>query len=264
MKSNKLLDSLIAATIENTNQRKRQIPLDKLKQQLGQISAPKDFESCLQGKRIKLIAEIKRASPSKGLLNPDLDIVNMVQCYMQGGATAISVLTEPKFFLGGFADLGTVRKNTMLPILCKDFIRDAYQVYEARVHEADAVLLIASILEQPELNALVALAHNLGMSVLVEVHDENDIEKAISAGARLIGINNRDLTDFSVDLETTLKLIHLIPDHVTVVSESGIQSTADVARLEKARVNAVLVGESLVTSPNPAAKIKELLKTVPK
>ncbi|HEX74990.1 MAG TPA: indole-3-glycerol phosphate synthase TrpC [Dehalococcoidia bacterium] len=263
MTNNKILDNIIATTYRSLAQRKRQKPLNELKQEISQKSKPKDLEDCLRGEEIKLIAEIKRASPSKGALHPDLNIIKSAQSYAQGGAAAISVLTEPTFFLGSFADLGIVRKATNLPILCKDFILDTYQIYEARAYGADAILIIAAILQQQELKSLATLAHDLDMSALIEVHDETDIEKALDAEACLIGINNRNLADFSVNLETTLRLRPLIPEHATVVSESGIQSAADIARLKAAGINAILVGEALVTSPDPVAKIKQLLGLIP-
>lgn len=261
MISNKILDNIIATTYQNVARRKRQKPLEELKQEISQKSKPKDLKNCLQGEEVKLIAEIKRASPSKGQLQPALDVIKLAQSYAQGGAAAISVLTESTFFLGSFDDLDLVGKNVALPILCKDFILDAHQIYQARACGADAILLIAAILQQQELKALATLAHGLDMSALIEVHDEADVEKALNAEACLIGINNRNLADFSVNLETTLRLRPLIPEHVTVVSESGIQSATDVARLKAVGINAILVGEALVTCPDPAVKIKQLLSS---
>ena len=262
MTSNKILDSIIAATRQNVAQRKRQKPLSELKQEINK-NTPRGFKDHLHGEKIKIIAEIKRASPSKGMLHPDLNVIEIAQRYEQGGAAAISVLTESDFFLGSFGDLNAVRNNVDLPILCKDFILDTYQIYEARAHGASAILLIAAILQQQELNTSAILAHELDMSALIEVHDEKDLEKALNAKASLIGINNRNLADFSISLETTLRLRPQIPEHVTVVSESGIHSAADVAMLKTVGINAILVGEAIVTSHDPAAKIKELLGLIP-
>jgi indole-3-glycerol phosphate synthase len=178
---------------------------------------------------------------------------------MRGGAAAISVLTEPEFFRGSLEDLRAARQATDLPLLCKDFILDPFQIYQARAYGADAVLLIAAILSLPELSLLIQVAHSLGMAALVEVHNEEEARKALAAEAALIGINNRDLRDFSVTLETTLRIRPLIPSAVPVVSESGIRSREDVLALQEVGVNAILVGESLVTAPDPVAKIKELL-----
>jgi len=261
--TNTILDKIISATRQSVIQRKHLKPLDELVQEINPKGKPRDLINCLQGEEIKIIAEIKKASPSKGLLLHDFNIIKLAKNYAQGGAAAISVLTEPTFFLGSFTDLAIVRKTIDLPILCKDFILDAYQIYEAHAYGADAVLLIAAILQQQELKSLAALAHDLGMATLMEVHNEADIEKTLNAGARLIGINNRNLADFSINLETTINLRPLIPEHITVISESGIQSADDVVRLKAIGINAILVGKALVTSPDPIAKIRDLLSLVP-
>lgn len=221
---------------------------------------PRTPEATLR-QQFSLIAEIKRASPSRGWLRPDLDPAALAQAYAQSGAAAISVLTEPAFFRGSLADLASVRGAVELPVLCKDFILDPYQVYEARAWGADAILLIVAALGLPELKALLELARGLGMSALVEVHQAEEVERALAAGASLIGINNRNLVDFGVDLNTSLRLRPLIPPDIPVVSESGIRTAQDVQHLKAAGVNAILVGEALVTSPDPGAKIKELLGT---
>lgn len=259
MTDNKILDRIIDSTRQSVAQRKHQKPLNELKLAITPKNKPKDLKDHLLGDEIKLIAEVKRASPSRGLFRSDLDVISLVQSYVQGGATAISVLTEPNFFLGSFADLDAVRKTVDLPILCKDFILDTYQVYEACAHGADAILLIASILHRRDLKTLATLAHDLGMSALVEVHNEADIEKALASEPRIVGINNRNLTDFTTNLETSLRLRPLIPNTIAVVSESGIKSADDVSKLRTAGVDAILVGEALVTSPDPLTKIQGLL-----
>jgi indole-3-glycerol phosphate synthase len=169
------------------------------------------------------------------------------------------VLTETKYFQGSFADLEAIRSKVDLPLLCKDFVIDSYQIYQARAYGADAVLLIAAILNQRELRTLMETAHSLRMTALVEVHNNNELERALEVSSQIIGINNRNLADFSVDLKTTLSLKPLIPEEIVVVSESGIHTREDVMRLQRAGVNAILVGEALVTSSDPAAKIDELL-----
>jgi indole-3-glycerol phosphate synthase len=169
------------------------------------------------------------------------------------------VLTEPDYFWGSFADLEAARTEVKLPLLCKDFIIDRYQIYKARAHGADAVLLIAAILTKLELRALLETTHSLGMTAIVEVHNRDELAKALKLSPGIIGINNRNLANFSIDLETTLSLRPLIPQEVVVVSESGIHTRDDVLTLQKAGVDAILVGEALVTSPDPAAKINELL-----
>lgn len=253
-----IIDQIVAGVRQGLAERRQQTPLAELERLVDKYGTHRDFEGALRGEEIKLIAEIKRASPSKGWLRHDLDVATLARSYTQGGATAISVLTEPNWFKGSLTDLAAARQATLLSLLCKDFILDPYQVYEARACGADAVLLIAALLSLSELSALIEIAQGLGMATLVEVHSEPEVEKALEAKANPIGINNRHLADFSVDLETTLKLRPLIPPDVTVVSESGIKSYADVIALKNAGVNAMLVGEALVSSPDPEAKIREL------
>ena len=253
-----IIDQIVAAVHQGLAERKQKTPLIKLKRLVDSCGTPRDFEGALRGEGVKLIAEIKRASPSKGLLCPNLDVATLARSYARGGASAISVLTESAFFKGSLADLATAHQATHLPLLCKDFILDPYQVYEARAFGADAVLLITAILSLSELSALIEIAHGLGMVALVEVHSEPEVGRALEAEANLIGINNRNLADFSVDLTTTLKLRPLIPPHIIVVSESGIKSKADISILQAVGINAVLVGETLVTSPDPEAKLREL------
>jgi len=254
-----ILDDIVDSVRQKLVEKKRQVPLAELEHSSDSHDAPRDFHGELQGEGIKLIAEIKRASPSRGRLRPELDVAVLAHSYAQGGAAAISVLTEPTFFEGSLADLATARQAIDLPLLRKDFVLDPYQVYEARAHGADAVLLIASILAHSQLAELIEVAQRLGMSALVEVHTETEVGKALAARARLISINNRNLADFSVDLNTTFKLLSLLPPQVVVVSESGIKSPADVLALQKAGVGAILVGETLVTSTDPESKIRELM-----
>lgn len=253
-----ILDQIVADVRKGLEERKQQNPLAKFEPLTDIYEIPRDFRGALQGREIKVIAEVKRASPSKGWLNPDLNVTTLVQSYTQGGAAAISVLTEPNWFKGNLADLTAAHKATSLPLLYKGFILDPYQVFEARAFGADAVLLIMSLLSLSELSELMKTASELGMASLVEVHSEPELKKALAASASLIGINNRNLLDFSVDLETTIRLRPLIPPDVIVVSESGIRSRIDIATLEGAGVDAVLVGEMLVTSSNPEVKLREL------
>lgn len=254
-----ILEQIVNSTRKIVYERKSQESLADLEQSICSLPHPKDFASALQGDSIRLIAEIKRASPSKGLLCPNLDAVSLARIYARSGAAAISVLTESEYFLGSFTDLNVVRSATRLPLLCKDFIIDPYQIYQARSHGADAVLLIAAILTQDELKSLSGKANDLGMATMVEVHNRQELEKALKASSRIIGVNNRNLQDFSVDIETTFKLKPAIPPGVVVVSESGIHTRDDVLRLQEAGVDAILVGEALVTSPDPGSKIGELL-----
>jgi len=253
-----ILDQIVTGVRQGLAERKQRISLRELEPLIGKYGNPRDFERALQGEKVEIIAEIKRASPSKGWLCQDLDVESLAHSYARGGAAAISVLTALAYFKGGLADLTKARHSADLPVLRKDFIFDAYQIYEARVFGADAILLIASILSLAELASLIETARSLGIAALVEVHNESEVEKALDARASLIGINNRNLADFSVDLGTTMKLRPLIPSPITVVSESGIKSHADIATLQAVGINAVLVGETLVSSPDPEAKLKEL------
>lgn len=253
-----VVDQIASDVCKGLAERKRQEPLAEVEKSLNRYGPARDFGVAVRGEGVRLIAEIKRASPSRGWLRRELDVGATAASYARGGAVAISVLTERTWFKGDRADLAAVRQATQLPLLCKDFIVDPYQVYEARSWGADAVLLIASLPSPGELRALMEAAQGLGMAALVEVHTEAELDKALSADATLIGINNRNLSDFSVDLGTTLRLRPLIPAGVAVVSESGIQSFGDVAKLRAAGVNAFLVGEALVSSRDPEAKLREL------
>jgi len=253
------LERIVDSTGKSVAKRKSRVSLADLEKTISNLPSPKNFAAALKGDSIRLIAEIKRASPSKGLLCRDLDAAALARIYSQSGAAAISVLTESEYFAGSLADLETVRKEVDLPLLCKDFIIDHYQIYEARAHGADAVLLIAAVLTQRELRSLMKTAHSLGIAALVEIHNRQELENALGVSPGIIGINNRNLADFSIDLETTFSLRPLIPQGTVIVSESGIHSRDDVLRLQQAGVNAILVGEALVTSPDPSAKINELL-----
>ena len=256
-----ILDDIVANKIPEVEKRKRELPLEELKKQLQEQSSPLDFISALRGDRIKLIAEVKKASPSKGVICEDFNPVDIAQTYASNGAAAISVLTDDKYFMGSLEYLRNIRKalDTPVPLLRKDFILDEYQVYEARAAGADAILLIVAILEPEKLSELLELSHRLGMKCLVETHNENECKVAIDSGARIIGINNRDLKTFTVDLETTGKLRHLIPSDRIVVSESGIKSRNDIERLKGWDVDAVLIGESLMASTDIAAAMREFL-----
>lgn len=253
-----ILDQIAADVRRGLAERKQKIPLVNLERKAHSFEDPRDFKGALQGQEIGVIAEVKRASPSKGWLCADLNVTTLVQSYTQGGAAAISVLTEPNWFKGDHSDLTTARQATSLPLLYKGFILDSYQVYEARAFGADAILLIMSLLSLSELSAILKVAGDLGMASLVEVHSERELKEALEVHGGLIGINNRNLADFSVDLGTTIRLRSLIPSDIIVVSESGIKSRADLAALEAAGVDAVLVGEMLVTSTDPENKLREL------
>lgn len=237
--------------------RERTAPLEGVRQDAEAAGPPRPISF---SSPMSLIAEVKRRSPSKGVLAEGVDPVGQARAYEAGGAAAISVLADEKYFGGSLDDLRAVHEAVSIPVLCKDFILTPYQVYEARAAGADLILLIVAALEDAELIELAALSRSLGMTPLVEVHDQHDLARAIAADASLIGINNRDLTDFSVDLVTTEYLAPLVDDGVVIVSESGIATREDVARVASAGARVVLVGETLMRSDDPGETIRELLR----
>ncbi|MCL4534757.1 MAG: indole-3-glycerol phosphate synthase TrpC [Bacteroidetes bacterium] len=254
-----VLERIVADTRSELSKRKVQVRLATVQRRAETAPKARDFAGALRGDRLRLIAEIKRASPSKGTLRGDLDPAKLARRYAEGGATATSVLTDGQHFAGSLDDLAAVRAAVDLPVLRKDFIVDEYQVYEARAYGADALLLIAAVLPADRLAALLAETRALGMEALVETHNATEIEMALGAGAKVVGVNNRNLADFTVDLATTERLRPLVPPQAVLVSESGVRTAADARRLRACGVDAILVGEALVTAPNVAAKIRELV-----
>ncbi len=216
------------------------------------------LEARIEGGRSAVIAEIKKASPSRGVLREDFDPTSIARSYEAGGAACLSVLTDRDFFQGADAHLEDARAACSLPVLRKDFIVDAYQVYEARVMGADCVLLIAAALEDTRMRDLLMLTHELGMNALIEIHEARELERVLKLDAALIGINNRDLRTFETRLETTLDLVRMIPGNRMVVTESGIHTREDVARMREAGVHAFLVGEAFMTAADPGARLAEL------
>ncbi len=259
-----VLDRIVADKREELGAAQRRVPFAELKARLPKAPPSRPFAEALRGDSLRLVAEVKKASPSRGLLREDFDPLALARSYADAGAAAVSVLTDERHFQGSLEHLASIRAALPQgpPLLRKDFLFDRYQLYEARAHGADAVLLIAAVLDSDLLAQLIGLATALEMDALVEVHDEPELERALTAGARLVGVNNRDLRTFEVDLATTERLRPLIPPEVTVVAESGISTRADVERLEALGVHAVLIGEALVTAPDPAAKIRELFPDV--
>jgi indole-3-glycerol phosphate synthase len=226
----------------------------------ARAKARRDFAAALRGgPPVRLIAEVKRASPSRGLLRADFDPAALARAYQEAGAAAISVLTDERFFQGHLDHLAVVRRAAALPVLRKDFIVDEIQIPQSVAAGADAILLIAAALLAEKLRALRLRAAEAGLASLVEVHDEVDLDRALESGAEIIGLNNRDLGDFSVSLAVTERLRPRIPAGRLVVSESGVQERSDVLRLQEAGVDAILVGEALVRAPDPAVKLRELL-----
>ena len=256
VRTDTVLDKILAHKVEEIAVRKSQRPLPVLREAAGEIPAPLDFAGALRREHVALIAEVKKASPSKGVMVEDFDPVAIASAYAANGAAAISVLTDERFFQGSLRYLEAVRQAVNVPLLCKEFVIDPYQVYEARAVGADAVLLIVAALEDDQMAELYGLITALGMAALVEVHHEGEMARALHLDAKLIGINNRDLKTFHVDMETTARLAQLVPDGVTLVAESGISSAEDVRRMGQLGAHAVLVGESLVKAEDTAAAVR--------
>jgi indole-3-glycerol phosphate synthase len=252
------LEELLRSTRRRVAEAKGHLPQRELEVLARKAPSPRNFASALGGPGTAIIAEIKRASPSRGDLCAHLDPALLARAYWRAGAVALSVLTEPEFFRGSFEDLARAREATPIPVLAKGFFLDPYQLYQARAYGADAILLIARVLGERQLAELMAEAHSLGMAPLVEMHRKEEVRTALGAGTRLIGINNRDLENFSVDINTTIRLMPLIPKGVLVVSESGIKSQEDIEILKKSGVGAFLVGEALILAPDPEQKLREL------
>lgn len=255
-----ILDEIIAYKKQELADTKRRVPLPEIKAKASDAAPARGFEKALSaGGEIRLIAEVKKASPSKGVIREDFDPVAIAKTYAKSGVHCLSVLTEKKYFQGALEYLGDIRKAVELPLLRKDFIIDEYQIFEARAAGADAILLIAACLERQQIQDLIGIARETGLDVLVESHTYKELDRALLAGATLVGVNNRDLRSFSVSLQTTLDLLKDIPDDRTVVSESGIKTREDVLRLQKAGVDAILAGESLMKEKDIGRKVKELL-----
>ena len=253
-----ILEKIIVQTRRHVEICKFQIPESQLRKKALTSCERASFRDALTVPGISIIAEIKRASPSKGIICESFDPVRIAGSYVRGGAAAVSVLTDEAFFQGDIACLDQVADQIQLPLLRKDFIIDRYQIYEAKCHSAGAVLLLAGVLDTPQLAEFLKLTHELRMHALVEVHDDAELDKAVEAGADIIGINNRDLRTFTVDLQQSLRLADCLPDWVVRVSESGIQSRKDIELLEQAGFHACLIGESLMRHPDPAQHLKEL------
>jgi indole-3-glycerol phosphate synthase len=255
-----LLAAIVAATRRSLQTRRDQEPEAVLARRAA-AGAPRggEFESRLgRANSVNIIAECKRRSPSKGVLARDYDPVAIARAYAEGGAAAISVLTEPTFFDGTLEHLAAVRRAVKVPLLRKDFVVDPYQLLEARANGADAVLLIVAALEQTALESLQAQAWDMGLATLVEVHDDEELARAVGSGARIIGVNNRNLRTLQVDVTASDRLAAAIPSHVTAVSESGLQSRADLERLAAAGYDAFLIGERFMVDADPAAALTEL------
>ncbi|SEH13998.1 indole-3-glycerol phosphate synthase TrpC [Thermoleophilum album] len=255
------LEALIAATREAVARRRAELPLRELERLVELDRAGRPFAEALARPGTSVIAEYKRRSPSAGAIREDLECADVVRAYERGGAAAVSVLTEERHFGGSLADLRAARSATSLPILRKDFTIDPYQVYEAKISGADAVLLVVAALKPQQLQELYALAGELDLDALVEVANEEDLERALEIDADVIGINNRDLSDFTVDVRRTFDLLPSIPAGKTVVSESGISTRSQIEELEQVGVDAVLVGEALMRALDPEQAVRELVRS---
>lgn len=257
-----ILDQLAAYARERVNEARRKLPFEELKKQALSLTPSEResfaFENALKKPGLSFICECKKASPSKGLIAPDFPYVRIAGEYEEAGADCISVLTEPKWFLGSDRYLREIADAVKIPCLRKDFTVDEYMIYEAKVLGASAVLLICSILEEEQMAEYISLCDELGLSVLAEAHDETEVEMALEAGARVIGVNNRNLRDFSVDTANSTRLRKLIPQDVLFVSESGVGSADDVAALSEIGADAVLVGETLMRAADKKARLQEL------
>ncbi len=252
------LEQLVGAAREDVERRKQRVPISDLRDAVGTLSGSRPFSEALVRPGLSLIAEFKRSSPSRGEIAADADVREVCAAYERGGAAALSVLTDRLNFGGSLDDLRSARAASGLPILRKDFIVDTYQLYEAAVNGADAVLLIVAALDADALSLLYEESRLLDLDCLVEVHDEEDLDRALELGADVIGINNRDLTDLSVDLETTPELLTDVPAGKTVVSESGYENAEQLAELERIGCDAVLIGEALMRSGDPEGAVREL------
>ncbi len=256
-----VLDEIIAHKRAEVAASRARVPLAEMRARAASAAAgapARDFAAAIAGPTLRIIAEVKRASPSAGAIREDADPAATARRYERAGAAAVSVLTDRRYFAGSPDDLRAVRQAVGLPVLRKEFIVDPYQIYESRTLGADAVLLIAGAVPADDLAALARLAGELGMAAVFEVHTEAHVDEALAAGARVIGINNRDLRTLAVDLDTTLRLRPRIPAGITVVSESGIATPDDVARVCRAGVDAILVGTALMASPDPEADLRAL------
>ena len=255
-----MLDEIVAKTNERLEESKKEKSLEELKQEVRQLEITQDFpfKEALRGDEISIIAEVKRASPSKGMIAEDFDYLAIAKEYELAGASAISVLTEPYFFKGSDDYLREIAENVSIPVLRKDFVIDEYMIWEAKLLGTSCILLIVSILSIVELKKFLDLAHDLGLSAIVETHDGDEIRTAMNVGAEIIGVNNRNLNDFTVDIENSISLRRCVSGDVIFISESGIKTPEDVRKLKENDVDAVLIGETLMKSDDKKAMISEL------
>ncbi len=255
-----ILEEIAARTVQRVAEEKAAVPLSEMKKRAEALDANTGFpfRKALSGNEISFICEVKRASPSKGLIAPDFPYLDIARDYERAGASAISCLTEPFWFKGRDEYLAEISNAVTIPVLRKDFTVDEYMIYQAKTLGASAVLLICSILSKEQLSEYLGIAHSLGLSALVEAHDEDEVRTALSVGAGIIGVNNRDLRTFTVDINNSARLRKLVPPEILFVSESGIKTAADIEALRSNGTNAVLIGETLMRSPDKKAALDEL------
>jgi indole-3-glycerol phosphate synthase len=256
-----ILSKIINEKKKAIQKARTELPEPKLKEMVNKMYVKSSFKrNIARPHHINLIAELKKASPLKGIIRGDFNPLKIALTYQANGASALSVLTDERFFAGNIATMKELKDRVTIPLLRKDFIIDAYQIYESLYYGADAILLIADLLTAEELTGFYELAKSIGLDVLVEVHNEEDVDKALKCGATIIGINNRDLTTFRVDLSTTQRLIRLIPASKIKVSESGIKTYEDVMFLKSLGINAVLIGEAFMEADDIAAKVRDVMR----
>lgn len=255
-----ILEEIAARTVQRVAEEKAAVPLSEMKKRAEALDANTGFpfREALSGDEISFICEVKHASPSKGLIAPDFPYLDIARDYERAGASAISCLTEPFWFKGRDEYLAEISNAVTIPVLRKDFTVDEYMIYQAKTLGASAVLLICSILSKEQLSEYLGIAHSLGLSALVEAHDDGEVRTALSVGAGIIGVNNRDLRTFTVDINNSARLRKLVPPKILFVSESGIKTAADIEALRSNGTNAVLIGETLMRSPDKKAALDEL------
>lgn len=255
-----ILDEIAQYALIRVNESKKRISMDEIIQTADKLPVNNDFpfKKALSGNDISFICEVKKASPSKGIIAADFPYLQIAKDYEKAGASAISVLTEPKYFMGNDNYLKEIASKVNIPVLRKDFTVDSYQIYEAKILGASAILLICAILSDEQLKDYIYIAHSLGLSALVEAHDETEVKRAIYAGAGIIGVNNRNLKDFTVDINNSIRLRQLVPKNIIFVSESGIKTPQDIKNLENNKTNAVLIGETFMRNPDKTKALNYL------
>ena len=255
-----ILEEIAARTRERVAEQKRKVSLEEIKRQALEMDANTGFPfaKALKTSDIAFICEVKKASPSKGLIAPDFPYVQIAKEYEEAGASAISVLTEPFYFQGSNEYLTEITKEVSIPVLRKDFTVDEYMIYEAKVIGASCILLICAILDLDTLKSYLELAHSLGLSVIVEAHDEDEVKMSLASGAKVIGVNNRDLRTFTVDINNSARYRKMVPEDITFISESGIKTAEDIQKLRENGTNAVLIGETFMRSADKKTALAQL------